>query len=648
MKSISENVSPIDARRVWTLHGDFGSIDGTATVADGRTTFANDTLAVEKTVEAGAGGVRRSQTIVRNVSQAPIALTTLFDRFEFDDGDIDIYTQVNIWQNESRGAWQCLHTGIAVRGCGMRTTWGAAPVLAVWNEQAKRGRVFHLMSDATWEMRAERTTPTPGKTAIAVETGVDPRHLHTVLKPGDSFALPEVVSYDFTNKLDLDCHKLHAWWNATHPAPRCPTLYNTWLCRYHDIDVDLLLKQVACASRLGLEYFVVDSGWYGPKDGIWEHRGDWSERPDGLFQGRLSEISEAVRAAGMKFGFWMEAEIGGSSAQIVRDHPEDFRMIGGNAYLDFAKASARERLLETTCALIERYQASFIKFDWNNDRPVDPTGRAFADYNAGYRTFLRAVRERNPGIYLCGCASGGLMMDLGWAREFDSFWLSDNQSIGMGLRIARETMLRLPPRLIERWLTVRSLANAQPDFFGKDERLVSTEDANWRNLRSYPPESAAAFAAGGPLGFSCDLTALSESHFAFFKRLVEEHQADEAFWARAVGRVLCAGPTVQAVQCSDEGLADVRIFVAVDGATQTAVTVAPVLNPAMAYACNDATRSGADWMAAGIRVEVDGLSGCEIRLRSSTLETSRFGGQHEDKRPIDAESTVLEVDIDRH
>ena len=97
----------------------------------------------------------------------------------------------------------------------------------------------------------------------------------------------------------------------------------------------------------------------------------------------------------------------------------------------------------------------FIKFDFNCDAKVDDQCRDFADYNADYRRFIREVRERHPGIYLEGCASGGLMMDLGWARDFDSFWLSDNQSPIYGLRIAKDTMLRLPPSKIERWISER-------------------------------------------------------------------------------------------------------------------------------------------------------------------------------------------------
>ena len=113
-------------------------------------------------------------------------------------------------------------------------------------------------------------------------------------------------------------------------------------------------------------------------------------------------------------------------------------MLEGRRYLDFARDDARGCLLDTVCSLVGKYGASYIKFDFNCDAACDPSGADFADYIAGYRRFLREVRGRNPGIRLEGCASGGLMMDLGWALDFDSFWPTDNQSPVHGLRIAKE------------------------------------------------------------------------------------------------------------------------------------------------------------------------------------------------------------------
>ena len=599
---------------IWNIFGDFGNLD--VKVSEIPNGFAAESrgLRVETTEKTGAAGVSLRRTVVRNVTDKPRTATCLLDAFEFGGGEYEVYTQANTWMNESRGEWQPLHTEVAARGGGMRTSFGAAPMLALWNVQEQRGHVFHLMSDTAWEMRAVVTPYDDFNTFVRVEVGMDSRHLNCVLQPGEKVALPAVIHYDFANKTDLDCHKLHEWWNARHPSQCCPSFYNTWLCRFDKLDRGFVMKQVECAKDLGLEYFVVDAGWFGAATGWTKTRGDWKESPEGRLGGRLADIAAAVRGAGMKFGFWLEAEIADAGAEVVREHPEFFRVLSGGRYLDFTRDDAREYLLETVCGLIRKYGASFLKFDFNCDPRVDPSGRDFADYNSGYRRFVREVRERNPGIYLEGCASGGLMMNLGWADDFDSFWLSDNQSPVYGLRIAKETMLRLPPHKIERWLTMRSAEGLQPDYWGNDSRLLATEDAWWRDLRSIAPEYVAAFATGGPVGFSCDLTALSDEHRDFFRQMVAERKKDEAFWCNAVGRVLCDTPHVTAIQYSDASLRDVRVVVATARPMQKSVTIRPVLDAALHYEHAARRESASLWMEHGVEVETGLFTAAELRF----------------------------------
>ena len=603
-----------NANEKWNIFSDVGLFEGGVRKTDKGFAADENGIRVETEEKTGVAGVTHRRTVVRNLSDRQIALTCLFDAYRYEGGAFEVYTQANTWMNESRGAWQPLHTCVGARAGGMRTSFGAAPVLALWNKETGRGRVFHLMSDAAWEMRA---TIAPGggeKTFASVEVGMDSRYLHYRLKPGEQVALPEVVSYDFTNKTDLDCHKLHAWWHANYPCRVMPTLYNTWLCRFDKLDFDFVMKQVKKAGELGLEYFVIDAGWFGPKADWGSTRGDWKERPDGWLGGRLAEIAQAVKASGMKFGLWIEAEVAVGNSEAFKTHPEHFRRDHGGIYLDFTRADARGSLHAAIDALVKKYGIEFIKFDFNADAKIDDSGRDFADYNAGYRQFIREVRARHPGIYLEGCASGGLMMDLGWARDFDSFWLSDNQSPIYGLRIAKETMLRLPPGKIERWITARSAPTLQPDYSGKDERLLVTEDAWWREMRSVAPDFVAAFATGGPVGFSCDITAFLEKHTDFFRKMVAERKKDAAFWCAAVGRVLCDTPEVVVLQYSDVALKDVRVIVATGRSRQYRTAVRPVLDPTLVYEHKGRREKGAFWMEHGIPVGTSILDADELRF----------------------------------
>jgi alpha-galactosidase len=114
---------------------------------------------------------------------------------------------------------------------------------------------------------------------------------------------------------------------------------------------------------VGCEVFVVDSGWYGVGEGSWEDRlGDFRERTDGAFYGKMREFAQDVRAAGLGFGLWVEPERLGKSAPILSEHPDWFRKApNGFWYPALEKAEARQYMQSLVEDLIERYDCAGLK-----------------------------------------------------------------------------------------------------------------------------------------------------------------------------------------------------------------------------------------------------------------------------------------------
>mgnify|MGYP003321343963 CR=1 FL=1 len=183
-----------------------------------------------------------------------------------------------------------------------------------------------------------------------------------------------------------------------------------------------------------------------------------------------------------------------------------------------------------------------------------------------------------------------------------------------GMRILKETMLRVPPRLLERWVVARTVENIQPDYEGRDARLFASDDGCWRRMRSVAPGYLSAFTLGGPVGFSCDLTAFSDGDM---KRLSDElvvRRKDDAFWARSVGRILCDTPSLVAFQYDDGSLDDVRVVMVTDNLRQAQTTVHPVLANGVDYLVDGQRRSAADLAANGLKLPTSILSGTVLRL----------------------------------
>ena len=111
-----------------------------------------------------------------------------------------------------------------------------------------------------------------------------------------------------------------------NPATRKPYIfYNTWNFQERNkwwngrpylesMNEDRILREIDVAHRMGVDVFVLDTGWY-------EKTGDWtvsSKRfPDGL-----KTVKQKLDGYGMKLGLWFGPTTAAASSRVVREHPE--------------------------------------------------------------------------------------------------------------------------------------------------------------------------------------------------------------------------------------------------------------------------------------------------------------------------------------
>ncbi len=525
-------------------------------------------------------GVSAQKSSFVNTSDRTLCIGQLLSKFVFDGGEYEVYTQSNGWQKESFGAWQPLVSTVMVESPKMRFCDGAAPFLAVWNCQTGRGMAFHLLAKGSWQMSASRYYVFGEFCEIVVEVGLNSRNLALEVAPGENVEFPEIIFYEFRNKTDMDCYKLHRYCNNRYPKWRMPVIYNTWLYKFDKINYENVMKQVGPAAEIGAEYFVIDAGWFGGggEVGWGDVRGDWFESLTHGFCGRMKEVSDAVRAAGMKFGIWLEPEIASGSSEAYRSSPELFIKEKNSYFLDFARKEAVDYIYEIVCGLIEMYQVEFIKFDYNVSMYADPLRRDFVEYFAGYNDFLQRLSARYPGIHLSCCASGGLQSNLSICENYGSIWISDNQSVYHTMRIYKDSILRMPPQMIEKWAAVTSIPDFEPAYGDNPkEKILSTDDATWSRVISVQESMLRGFFQGSPAGLTCDLTKLSPETFAGIKETVREFKEDREFWQRADCRILTDTESLLVMQYSDPECSRVKVLVFTGRIGQQNLTVYPVL-----------------------------------------------------------------------
>jgi len=568
-------------------------------------------------------GIYVRRDTLQNTSAKALTFHTLRSRFVFDGGEYEVYTQYNGWQNESQGQWSPLVTEITARCESVRSAAGAAPFLALWNLQTNRGIAFHLLTDASWSISAKRIFSPGENSYVGVELGIDAPNVSLTIPAGESFRLPEILYYEFQNKTDMDAWKLHRYCHAHMPRRRLPVIYNTWLYKFDRIDFDSVAKQIPVAARLGVEYFAIDAGWFG-KDSRWVRNiGDWEENLNYGFHGRMKEIADMVRAHGMEFGLWLEAERAVPAADAVHKFPQYFVNYDSGCFINFADKAARDYIFDVLCGLVERYGISFFKFDFNADLSFDKDGMAFTEYFKGYRAFLKRVHEKYPSLYLSNCAAGGMRMTLKNCEDFESFWLSDNQSPYHGMRIVKDSILRLPPQVMERWAVIATNDNTIPAYRADyAEHIFATSDGTWDRVSDVSESWLKGFLSGGPVCLSCDLPALSDTVQDMLKDHIQTFKTEQDFWRTAECRILADTPSILVLQYNDPCFETCRIQVYTHRLLQTGITIYPVTDPHMEYEASDGTTyTSAALTADGIRIKPEGnYRMAEIRLTSIKSE----------------------------
>lgn len=463
-------------------------------------------------------GIVSRQDSLTNTGGAPVVVSRCLARVAFPPGCYEVYTQSSRWCRENQGAWQPLHTGIVLRHAPGRTTEEGTPYLAIRAINSDQGVAFHVLPRGNWTIKITPVNEGGEQPYAVVELGLADENLHRTLRPGETFELPEILMQPLPQGEPLHgAPTLHRYLLGQHFAaakPEAPVIYNTWFDQFVILDVPRLRGQLAAAKAVGCEVFVIDAGWYGAGGpNWWAQAGDWREKTESAFHGRMRPFADEVRAAGLGFGLWMEPERFGPDAPIRAAHPEWFVPVGGAARMDLTQPAAHAYLRGEVGRLVESYRLAWMKLDFNFTFDVDATGAELSDYSQAWYRLLDDIRAAYPGTFFEGCSSGAMRGDLATLSHVDGHFLSDSVNPVDMLRISQGAWLRLPPGRIGRWAVVRSAGQVLPRY-GKSvadspAAVLTPCGALWEPAETVDLNFALLTAMPGMLGFSGDLASLS-------------------------------------------------------------------------------------------------------------------------------------------
>lgn len=325
------------------------------------------------------------------------------------------------WQIEHNGAWRW-EVGEDTRG-GYLALSGPTETDAAWTRELGPGEEF-------------TTIPV----AIAIGTGFDD-------------VLAELTAYRRLTRRDHDDNR------------QLPVVFNDYMNTLNgDPTTERLLPLVAAAAEVGAEIFCIDAGWYDDSGHWWDTVGEWLPSTT-RFPGGLDEVVDAIRAAGMVPGLWLEPEVVGVRSPVAERLPDEAflqrrgqRIVEHDRYhLDLRHPVAIAHLDGVVDSLVARFGIGFFKFDYNidpgagTDHDAQSLGDGLLEHNRAHLRWLDAVLDRHPGLVIENCGSGGMRSDFAMLSRLAMQSTSDQQDFTRFPPIAASAPLLMLPEQAASW-----------------------------------------------------------------------------------------------------------------------------------------------------------------------------------------------------
>jgi alpha-galactosidase len=254
----------------------------------------------------------------------------------------------------------------------------------------------------------------------------------------------------------------------------CPVIFNDYMnCLMGDPTTEKLRPLVRAAAEAGCEYFVIDCGWYSDDPGWWDTVGDWEPAATRFPRG-LGEVTDAIKAAGMTPGLWLEPEVAGVRSAVTARFPADAYFCrdgrpiieNGRYQLDFTHPEVTRHLNATIDRLIGHFGIGYLKLDYNinighgTDTRGRTPGAGLLDHNRAYSRWLDALFARHPGLVVENCSSGGMRADYAQLSRLSVQSTSDQVDPVLYAAIAASAASAVTPEQAAVW------AYPQPDWSG--------------------------------------------------------------------------------------------------------------------------------------------------------------------------------------
>jgi alpha-galactosidase len=321
--------------------------------------------------------------------------------------------------------------------------------------------------------------------SIAMSAGMLATHL--LLHPGETIRSPRILLMNWKGgdvaaaqgvwrQLMIDEYSAK---DTDGKIPPMPISWDTWGTEFGATKLKVI--QGMAAEKIPADLYWIDAGWYPPitlppgagynVGSDWAgHRGNWVLSPN-LYPDSMKPLGEALKAAGIGFLVWFEAETASPDAPWVKDHPDWYLTVAGHDpndagwphFLNLGNPAAAAAITSTVSQFITDNELTWYRQDYNfapapywaaADKP-DRVGMNEIKSIMGLYKYWDDLRAQHPGLRIDNCASGGRRLDIETASRSVSLWRSDNAGDPIGEQFHTAAMNPWYPMNAGVWITVK-------------------------------------------------------------------------------------------------------------------------------------------------------------------------------------------------